>query len=557
VAVEELLGVVGHQPRLAFAVADLLAPIGFDRCPVMMPDQRGRGEADLPTACLQPPAHVHIVAGTEVDRVEAADREQRVALERHVAAGHVLGDPIVQQHVSGTAGGAGDALRDRGIVAGHDVRSARPDHVGDEKRLDQEGQPVRIDARVGIGVGDDLPGRFRQPDIARRTQPLIRRVDHPHPRMPPGDFAGAIFRSIVDQDDLVVGIREPLERPQVVLERIFGVIRADDHRNARPGQALFWREWCVRKRLGNRHRGELRTAVGVDQTELPVVHPIPAAPPFVGPRKRKHAAEPLFERGADVHRRDIGLPLFAFADAVGAGFRQQQRLVAGDMLQPREVGAQLRLAMQVDVERTDIEERKVEEFGGREVHVGEQRLRHRRLRVFVELVEKPFDSDPSVPAHDARRNLVAERDRQQRRMAPQLADAADELAADLALERAIVEKRHVLRPGDADHHAQPPPRRFVEEIKTRRRVRSHRVQAELGHQPEILGDTRELGELIPVGVGCERPVGDALDEEALVADTKELPVRCDVRGYQRTGFVPSRRSGLDGCSGQTLIVSVR
>ena len=128
-----------------------------------MPDQRRRREADLPAARLQPPAHVHIVAGAEVDRIEAADREQRVAAERHVAAGDVLGDAIVEQHVRRTAGRARDALRDRRVV-GAAPRSGPPEPTTSEceERLDEKRQPVAIDARVGVGVGDDLAGRLGQ-----------------------------------------------------------------------------------------------------------------------------------------------------------------------------------------------------------------------------------------------------------------------------------------------------------------------------------------------------------------------------------------------------------
>ena len=176
-AVEELLRVMRHQPGLAFAVADLLPPVRLHRRAVVMPDERRRREADLPAPRLQPPAHIHIVAGAEVDRVEAADRQQRVAAERHVAAGHVLGDAVVEQHVRRPAGRARDALRDRRIVGRHDVRSARADDVGGQERLDEKRQPVAIDARVGVGVGDDLAGRFGESDVARGAQPGVRRVD--------------------------------------------------------------------------------------------------------------------------------------------------------------------------------------------------------------------------------------------------------------------------------------------------------------------------------------------------------------------------------------------
>ena len=164
-----------HQPRLAFAVADLLPPVRLDRRAMVMPDERRRREADLPAARLQPPAHVHIVAGAEIDRVEAADREQRVAAERHVAAGHVLGDAIVEQHVRRPARRARDALRHRRIVGRHDVRSARADDVGRQERLDEKRQPVAIDARVGVGVGDDLAGRLGEADVARGAQAAVRR----------------------------------------------------------------------------------------------------------------------------------------------------------------------------------------------------------------------------------------------------------------------------------------------------------------------------------------------------------------------------------------------
>src|SRR5207249_10600388 len=59
----ELLGMAAHEPRLPFAIADLLAPVAGNRVAMVMPDQRRRREGDLPALRLQPPAHIHIVAG--------------------------------------------------------------------------------------------------------------------------------------------------------------------------------------------------------------------------------------------------------------------------------------------------------------------------------------------------------------------------------------------------------------------------------------------------------------------------------------------------------------
>ena len=55
------------------------------------------------------------------------------------------------------------------------------------------------------------------------------------------------------------------------------------------------------------------------------------------------------------------------------------------------------------------------------------------------------------------------------------------------------------------------------------------------------------GKLVAVGVGRERAVGDALDEEALVAGAQKLPVRDDARGWRRRDVVATDLGiGLDG-----------
>ena len=83
------------QPRFRFAVTDLLAPERRDAGAMVMPHQCAGRKPDPHSARLQPPADVDIVAGAQVDRVEAADREQRVAPESHVAARDVLRDAVV------------------------------------------------------------------------------------------------------------------------------------------------------------------------------------------------------------------------------------------------------------------------------------------------------------------------------------------------------------------------------------------------------------------------------------------------------------------------------
>jgi hypothetical protein len=207
----------------------------------------------------------------------------------------------------------------------------------------------------------------------------------------------------------------------------------------------------------DRDRGgrRLGAAISIDEAEVPVVDGMAAAPPLVGPGERDRAARAFLERGPDVHRRDCGLAVFAFADAVGARFREQQRLVPRDVLEARQIRSQLGLPMQVHVEGADVEERQIQELRRREVHVGEQARRRRAFRVVVQIAQEAFDADTAVPSNDARRDFVAEGEREDGRMIAKLSDLGDELAANLALQVPVVEKRDVLGPRQPDHDSKP------------------------------------------------------------------------------------------------------
>mgnify|MGYP003693803091 CR=1 FL=1 len=97
---------------------------------------------------------------------------------------------------------------------------------------------------------------------------------------------------------------------------------------------------------------------------------VAAPPPFVGPAERHRAAAAFFEGDANVGRRDnAGLSRLTFADAVRAGFGDEQRLVPGDVPQPRQVRSQLRLAVKVHagVKAHTSKHDRVEKLGRREV----------------------------------------------------------------------------------------------------------------------------------------------------------------------------------------------
>jgi hypothetical protein len=270
--------------------------------------------------------------------------------------------------------------------------------------------------------------------------------------MAAADLPGGVARAVVDEDHLVIGVGEPFERGEIILERIGGVVRAHDHRNARPRLLRRGRE----RRVGEGARHDVGRRLGatlpIDQAEGPVVHVEAAAPPLVGPGERDGAARAFLERRPNVHGGDRRLPVLALTDAVGARFGQQQRRVTGDVLQPCQVGAQLGFAMQVDVEGADVEEGEIEKLGRREVDVGEQAFRRDLLRRPVQPPQKSLDAKAAVPPHDPRRNLIAERKHQHGRVIAELADLLHDLPPDRVPQPAIVEESDVLRPRQADHH---------------------------------------------------------------------------------------------------------
>ena len=76
----------------------------------------------------------------------------------------------------------------------------------------------------------------------------------------------------------------------------------------------------------------IRAAAGAE-----AVDEAAAAPPFVGPRVGDRPARACLERAPQMHRRNLGLTVQAFPEAVGACFGEQERFVAGDVLETRQI----------------------------------------------------------------------------------------------------------------------------------------------------------------------------------------------------------------------------
>ena len=193
--------------------------------------------------------------------------------------------------------------------------------------------------------------------------------------------------------------------------------------------------------------------------------------------------------------------------------------MSGNVLKTREVRSLRGLLMQVDVEGADVEEGQIEVLRGWEVDVRQQALGRDFFRVLIEMVKEALDPKPAVPPNDVGWYLVADRKHQDCRVVRKLAHCVADPAPDLSLQSTIVQERDVLRPREAHHHVQAPPGRLVEEVAIGERVEPDRVDAKLGHRPEVVRHCRQGRELDAPGVGRECPVGDTFHEETIAAQT--------------------------------------
>src|SRR5439155_22777528 len=123
------LGPFALEQCFGSAVGLLLAPVGANGIAAVVPHHRTRVKAQGPTAILQPPTHVDVVAGDAEYRVKAAHGLERGSAKRHIAARNMLGHEVREQYLRRSAGRVRDAVRDRTVAGWGDIRSADPDMV--------------------------------------------------------------------------------------------------------------------------------------------------------------------------------------------------------------------------------------------------------------------------------------------------------------------------------------------------------------------------------------------------------------------------------------------
>ena len=231
--------------------------------------------------------------------------------------------------------------------------------------------------------------------------------------------------------------------------------------------------------------------------------------PFIRPRKNAEAGHPALERQPDLPGEGGRLLVFPVAAGIKPGLAQDQRPIAGQRLQPGEVGLEFFRRLEEHVEAEEIDERELQVFRGGVVDVGDQRAGIFSFGGVIKSFNEMFDAPVAVPAHDVGGDFVANGKAQQGGMAGALANPLANSLHHLVRQRSVIQKSDVLFPRQADQHPEPVLAGAIEQPARRNRVRAQRVDAGGGHLLEIPGDRCDIVVFAAIRFGAEGAVGDA------------------------------------------------
>ena len=532
---------LGIDERLGLAIAALLLEIGADGVAAEMPDDRRRAEPDRVAGVLKAPADVDVITSRAVDRVKAAERQQRVAAERHIAAGNVLGNLVADQDMRWPAGRHCHGRRHEAVLGRGKVGSAAGREIARFHLGDEVGQPVRVGDAVAVGIGDDLAARRLGPDISCDAQPLVGLADDAAEREALSDLERAVGRAVIDDDDLVIGVVEGFERGEAGLHCALCIVGA--HHDRDPGIARQRRRQHALVAAGDLVKGWLRPALPVDEAERPVFDLMSAGEPLIGPGKDKSAGNAGRKGGAHLPAEDAGLLVRAVAHRVDAELGQDERLVDREIVQPRDIATERRLLVQVDVEAEEIREIDGQIFGRGKIGVADQRagmlLAHQPDQ-FPQETPHGFDA---VPSDHVWRDLVPDEIGEHSGVTTAGAHPTRDRGADLRLDRGAVEEGHMLRPGQPDQHLEPCLLGGIEQPDRRHGEHPDGVGARAAHQRKVVRDGLDFRELRAVAPRAEGTVGHALDEMLGIPRKEELALDPDLAFARRRTVRQNLRAG--------------
>ena len=198
-------------------VIQLLLPVGPHRPATVVPDHGARAETEFPPPGLDPPADIHVIPGDAESGVEPANLHQRRLAEGHVAAGDVFRLVVREHDMNRSTWRDGNAIRHEPVPR-MDVGPTDPDVIRPQETVSQEFEPVEVRAGIRIDVCHNLTTRGVEADVPGPAQASFLGANVPD-IVPLHNLRRSVNRAVIDDDHLIVGVVEPGQAFQSVVDR--------------------------------------------------------------------------------------------------------------------------------------------------------------------------------------------------------------------------------------------------------------------------------------------------------------------------------------------------
>ena len=230
--------------------------------------------------------------------------------------------------------------------------------------------------------------------------------------------------------------------------------------------------------------------------------------------------------------QQVGLLLLRVTDGVHAEFGEDERFVARQVLQAREIADEVALAMEINIVAVEIDLARQQVFGRRKIRVGRERARVVLLDDADEPVEEFLHARRAVPAHEVGRNFIVDEKAEHGRVTGVGDGGLGHVALDRPHGLTIVEEEDALVPRNGDHDADALGQCQIEEPPRGGVIDADDIDAEFAHEAQIERGFFRCRQLRAVWRGgTERSVGHALQVKFLVTFEKKLRARDKARKF--------------------------
>src|SRR6266436_8219648 len=297
----------------------------------------------------------------------------------------------------------------------------------------------------------------------------------------------SIRRTIVHHYDFVIRIvdspqvTEALCKPFVVC-----VVCAHDHRD--PRQVRVGGKGNLGEDSSHDVEGELWASVTSREPKIPVFDLVSASMPFIRPGKDKYSSAAPCESTPYLPFKGGSLGLLTVSSAVQTDLRQQQWAVTSKGLQTCKVGLECVLRFEIYVETEKIQERELQKFSCRKIHISNKCLGVFSLCHPIELLYEPLDSPSTQPAHNSSRNFITHRIAKHSRVTGTLPHSLADACFNCAGSARIIQECDVLFPGQSHHDSQVGALRGIQKPTRRDVVGTDGVDPYRSHGLEILSN---------------------------------------------------------------------